>query len=151
MKNEKRTPIILAPITDEEKKVLTKVFLGNESLYVLYRRPMCPGIQIGMLSESMRKYSPETANCDGLDEATEKAYFYNGCSRLEEIAPQIIDRPIYKIYPSDEKTVDRYQILNRTHIRRLKIRLTRLLEGTYKIYPEPVSVMERKVFKKTRQ
>ena len=145
----KNPSIILTPITEEEKDVLTKEFCGDMSIYVLYRRPMHEGIQIGMLSSSMRTHFSSTANYYQVEESEEKAYFYNGCSDLERIATEVTDRPVYKVRPNDDRTVAGYDVLNGTKVNNLRIWLEDILDGSYKINPEPVPVLERTAFKKT--
>jgi len=145
----KNPSIILTPITEEEKEVLTKQFMGEEDIYVLYRRPMCESVQIGMLSTSMRKYFSSTANYYGVEESNEKAYFYNGGSNLKTIAKEITDRPVYEVRPDNDRTVSGYNVLNGTRINNLRIWLNDILDGSYKINPESAPVLDRKVFKKT--
>jgi hypothetical protein len=131
--------IILTPITNEEKIQFEKNFMGEESIYVLYRLPNSEGIHIGMMSSSMRKYFPSTANVWNIDSATSMAFFYNGCSELENNASQITDRPVYRVRPSDDRMVSSYDILNGTPENGLRIRLEDVVDGNYTLNSETPS------------
>ena len=135
--------IILTPITDEEKKQFESDFMGDESIYVLYRLPNSEGIHIGMMSSSMRKYFPSTANVWNLDSATSLAFFYNGCSELESSASQITDRPVYIVRPSDDRMVSGYDVLNGTPENGLRIWLEDVVDGNYTLNPETPSVLRK--------
>lgn len=133
MKVRLRNPeIILMPITEQEKEKYENNSWDG-SLYVLYKTPLSKEIQIGMLSASMQRYFPATANVWNLEYATSKAFFYNGCSELERNALKITDRPVYRIRPSDERTVLGYDILNATKENGLRIFLEDVVDGTYTI------------------
>lgn len=62
-----------------------------------------------------------------------KPFFYNGCSELERNDLKITDRPVYRIRPSDERTVLEYDILNATKENGLRIFLEDVVDGTYTI------------------
>ena len=128
--------IILMPITEREKEKYEKDSWDG-SLYVLYKTPLSEEIQIGMLSASMQRYFPATANVWNLEYATSKAYFYNGCSELEKNAELVTDRPVYKIRPSDKRTVLGYDILNGTKENGLRVWLEDVVDGTYAIDEDP--------------
>ena len=133
MKVRLRNPeIILMPITEQEKEKYENNSWDG-SLYVLYKTPLSEEIQIGMLSASMQRYFPATANVWNLEYATSKAFFYNGYSELEKNALKITDRPVYRIRPSDERTVLEYDILNATKENGLRIFLEDVVDGTYTI------------------
>ena len=83
--------IILTPITDEEKEQYEEDSTGDESIYVLYRLPDSEEIQIGMMSTSMRKYFPSTANVWQLGNATSKAFFYDVASAFKKNAMEKVD------------------------------------------------------------
>ena len=136
----KNPDIILMPISDEEKEQYEKEFMGDESIYVLYRLPDSEEIQIGMMSSSMRKYFPSTANVRQLDNATSKAFFYNGASDLEKKAMGITDRPVYRIRPSDNRTVDGYDVLNGTPENGLRVWLEDVVDGKYTIKADTSTV-----------
>ena len=135
--------IILTPITDEEKALFEKDFMGDESIYVLYRLPNSEGVHIGMMSSSMRKYFPTTANVWKLDNATSKAFFYNGCSELEKNALAITDRPVYRVRPSDDRMVSGYDVLNGTPENGLRIWLEDVVDGNYTINAKTPSVLRK--------
>lgn len=133
MKVRLRNPeIILMPITEQEKEKYENNSWDG-SLYVLYKTPLSEEIQIGMLSASMQRYFPATANIWNLEYATSKAFFYNGCSELERNALAIKDRPVYRVRPSDERTVLGYDILNATEENGLGVFLEDIIDGTYTI------------------
>jgi len=127
----KNPDIILTPITDEEKEQFENDFMGDEHIYVLYRLPNSEEIYIGMMSSSMRKYFPSIANIWNLSSATSMAFFYNGGSKLERIASQITDRPVYRVRPSDDRRVSGYDVLNGTLENGLGIRLEDMVDGNY--------------------
>lgn len=129
----KNPDIILMPISNEEKEKYENEFMGDESIYVLYRLPDSEEIQIGMMSTSMKKYFPLTANVGQLDNATSRAFFYNGASDLERRAMEITDRPVYRIRPSDDRTVVGYDVLNGTPENELRIWLEDVVDGRYTI------------------
>ena len=127
-----RAGIILIPISDREKEQLEKnKDIGDENIYVLYKLPDSEKIQIGMMSSLVRSYSPSLANIRYLDSATSKAYFYGGGSKLESNAMRITDRPVYRIIPSDKRTVSGYEVLNGTIDNGLAILLDFVVDGEY--------------------
>ena len=97
------------------------------------KTPLSEEIQIGMLSASMQRYFPATANVWNLEYATSKAFFYNGCSESERNALKITDRPVYRIRPSDKRTILGYDILNATKENGLRIFLEDVVDGAYTI------------------
>ncbi len=125
--------IILTPITEEEKIQIESGFMGDESIYVLYRLPSSDAVEIGMMSSSMRKYFPATANVWYLDKATSKAFFYNGCFELEEEAEEVTDRPVYRVRSTDDRLVAGYDVLNGTPENGLNISLEDVVDGGYTI------------------
>ncbi len=131
MTSLKKPNIILMPISEKEKEAYLNDFLGDESVYVLYKLPESNDIHIGMISSSMRIYFPLTANALKLDEATTKAYFYNGGAELERKAMEITDRPVYRIRPTDERTVSGYDVINGTPDNGLRIWLDDVVDGNY--------------------
>ncbi len=135
--------IILIPITDDEKEKQEQKFMGDDDLYVLYKLPDSDQIQIGMLSSSMREYFPETVNVWDLIYATSKAYFYNGSSQMERDASQITDRPVYRIRPTDDRTVSEYDILNATDENNLSIRLEDVVDGNYMVEKTAPSTLRK--------
>lgn len=135
--------IILTPITDEEREQIENETMGDESIYVLYRLPDSKGIHIGMMSSSMRRYFPCTANVWELDNATTKAFFYNGCSELENAADEIGDRPVYRIRPTDDRMVSGYDVLNGTPENGLRVWLEDIVDGRYTINKDSQSVEEK--------
>lgn len=128
--------IILMPVTDEEAEEISKRFMGDEDIYVLYRLPEVEGIHIGMLSSSMREHFPMIANIWNLDEATSSALFYNGCSELERKAEEVTDRPVYRIRPTDDRMVAGYDVLNGTPENNLRVWLEDVVDGKYTVEPE---------------
>ncbi len=135
--------IILMPITDEEKQQFESDFMGDESIYVLYRLPNSEGIHIGMMSSSMRKYCPSIANVWYLDNATSLAFFYNGCLELESSTSQITDRPVYVVRPSDDRMVSGYDVLNGTPENGLRICLEDVVDKNYTLNPKTPSVLRK--------
>ena len=140
----KNPDIILMPISNEEKEKYENEFMGDESIYVLYRLPDSEKIQIGMMSTSMRKYFPLTANVWKLDNATSRAFFYNGTSDLERSAMEITDRPVYRIRPSDDRTVIGYDVLNGTPENELRIWLEDVVDGRYTINSDISTVRKKR-------
>ncbi|MCI8347671.1 MAG: hypothetical protein HFJ12_06995 [Bacilli bacterium] len=130
--------IILIPITEDEKECL-----DEEDLYVLYKLPDSKQIQIGMLSPSMREYFPSTTNIWNLIYATSKAYFYNGGSELEAESSQITERPVYRVGPTDDRTVNEYTILNATDENNLSICLKDVIEGNYIVEKSSPSILRK--------
>lgn len=139
----KNPEIILTPITAEEKEQLEKDFMGDESIYVLYRLPDSEEIHIGMMSSSIGKYFPVIANIWNLDNATTKAFFYNGCSELENIASQITDRPVYRVVPNDDRTVYGYSVLNATKENNLYVPLEDIVDENYTLNDEKTPILKR--------
>lgn len=135
--------IILTPINEEEKKQLESDFMGDESIYVLYRLPDSEGIHIGMMSSSARKYAPSIANIWDLDKAISMAFFYNGCQELESNASQITDRPVYRISPTDDRMVLGYDVLNVTLENGLGIPLENVVDGKYTLNVETPSIIKK--------
>lgn len=135
--------IILIPITDEEKKQLESKFMGDESIYVLYTLPNSEEIHIGMMSSSMRKHFPATANVWNLENATSMAFFYNGCSELENNASQITDRPVYRVRPTDDRMVSGYDVLNGTSENGLEVVLKDVVDGNYTLNVETPLVIKK--------
>lgn len=116
----KNPTIILMPLREDE---IEKHSSGFSDLYLLYKNERGE-IEIGI--PSMINYFPETANMYGSGMATEKAYFYCGASRLKSEAQEITDRPVYAVYPSDDRKVEHYEILNS-----VDVDLNSILNGTY--------------------
>ncbi len=135
--------IILTPITDSEKAECEKRFMGDESVYVLYRLPDSHDIHIGMMSSSMREHFPSLANVWNLSNAISKAYFYNGCSELEANATQITDRPVYVVEPTDDRMVSEYDILNATTENGLGIRLEDIVDGKYTLSDGKPAILKK--------
>ena len=131
MTSLKNPNIILMPISEKEKEGYLNDLLGDESVYVLYKLPESNDIHIGMMSSSIKAYFPSTSNVWRLDEATTKAYFYNGGSVLENKAMEITDRPVYRIRPSDDRIVSGYDVINETPDNGLRICLDDVVDGNY--------------------
>ncbi len=139
----KNPGIILMPITDEEREQFEKEFMGDESIYVLYRLPHSEGIHIGMMSSSMRKYFPATANVCNLDSTTSMSFFYNGSSELENSALEITDRPVFRVRPSDDRMVLDYDVLNKISENGQRIRLEDVVDGNYTLNAETPFVLKK--------
>lgn len=120
-------PIILMPLDENEIEQYAESFA---SLYLLYKDVESGQISIGI--PSMQRYSPSVGNMYGSEKSNEKKYFYNGGSELESQVDKIDDRPIYEIYPSDDRTVAGYQVLGG-----IQIRLEDVLCGIDKIEKGP--------------
>ena len=120
--------IILMPLSNREKDNLERQFMGNESIYVLYRLPDSEEIHIGMMAESIRKNSV-IKNVKYLNKATTKAYFYDGASILYNKANEITDRPIYQVFPSNKRTVLGYNILNFDVSKNARVKLDDIVNG----------------------
>lgn len=132
----KNPELVLTPITNGEFEAAQKEFMGDESIYVLYKLPTSGNIHIGMMSSSVRKYCPEVANVWNLDEATSMAFFHNGGSELESKADSITDRPVYRIVPSGDRVVNECQILNGTPYNGLEVGLDDVVDGIYSVDAE---------------
>lgn len=117
----KNPTLIITPVSQEE---LNEGF-GWGSLYALYKNENGE-VEIGI--PDMIEYFPEIANMSGFSDATEKAFFYSGGSRLIESAPTINDRPIYSIQPSDDRKIEKYDIINNVNVK-----LSDVLNGTFKV------------------
>ncbi len=113
--------LIVTPISFEE----ANEDLGFSSLYVLYKNENNE-IEIGM--PDMMSYFPALGNMYGYEAATEKAFFYNGASDLEEMASTISDKPVYRIQPSDDRKVESYDIING-----VDVKLDDVLNGNFKV------------------
>lgn len=143
--NLKNPDIILMPITEEEATHFGSRSYGDESIYLLYKTSDSEDvIQIGMLSSSVSKSSPDLANLWRVKDSTDIAYFYSGCIGLEQMAFDITDRPVYRITPNDDRTVSRYTILNATVENGLNVSLDDLLAGKFVIDSEETMVEKRK-------
>lgn len=116
----KNPTIIAMPLREDE---VEKYSSGFSDLYLLYRNERGE-IEIGI--PSMQKYFPETGNMYGSRMATQKAYFYCGASKLKSEAQEVTDRPVYEIYPSDDRKVENYKILND-----VDVDLDSVVNGTY--------------------
>lgn len=112
-------PIILTPLTEEEAK---KNF-GFAELYVLYLNPL-KEVEIGI--PDMEKYDYYLSNMDGIENATKKAYFFNGGTYLKMKASEVTDRPIYEVFSTDDRKVVASSIINNVNIG-----LTDVLNGKF--------------------
>ena len=112
--------IILTPLTEEE----AKTDLGFAGLYVLYVNPL-KEVEIGI--PDMEKYNVTLANMHGFENATKKAYFFNGETFLKIRASEVTDRPVYEILPSDDRKVVACNIINDVNVG-----LTDVLNGKFK-------------------
>ena len=130
---DQKGPIItLLPITKLER-IRFKDETASENVYVLYKLDESDQIQIGMVSEIMRRYFPIESNMDNLDKAIAKQYFVNGGKNLLSIASSITDRPVYIITPTIERTVKTYSIVNATIDNGLDVSLNDKILGNYKV------------------
>ena len=111
--------IILAPLTEEE----AKNNFGFAELYVLYINPL-KEVEIGI--PDMEKYDYYLSNMDGIENATKKAYFFNGGSFLKMKASEVTDRPIYEVLSTDDRKVVACSIINDVNIG-----LTDVLNGKF--------------------
>lgn len=117
----KNPKIIITPVTQEE---IDNGFTWG-TLYVLYKN-QSGEIEIGI--PEMINHFPTTANMSGLENATEKAFFCNGGSKLVELSSKINDRPIYSICPTDDRKVEEYEVING-----VDVNLGDVLNGTFKV------------------
>ena len=113
--------LIITPVTQEE---INEGF-GWASIYVLYKNKNNK-VEIGI--PDMLEYSSKTANMAGVSESTEIALFYNGGSKLMELAPHINNRPVYAIQPSDNRKVAFYDVINN-----VDVKLSDVLNGSFKV------------------
>lgn len=113
------TPIILTPLTEEE----AKNNFGFAELYVLYLNPL-KEVEIGI--PDMEKYDYYLSNMDGIENATKKAYFFNGGTYLKMKASEVTDRPIYEVFSTDDRKVVASSIINNVNIG-----LTDVLNGKF--------------------
>ena len=112
-------PIILTPLTEEE----AKNNFGFAELYVLYLNPL-KEVEIGI--PDMEKYDYYLSNMDGIENATKKAYFFNGGTYLKMKASEVTDRPIYEVFSTDDRKVVASSIINNVNIG-----LTDVLNGEF--------------------
>ena len=112
-------PIILTPLTEEE----AKNNFGFAELYVLYLNPL-KEVEIGI--PDMEKYDYYLSNMDGIENATKKAYFFNGGTYLKMKASEVTDRPIYEVFSTDDRKVVASSIINNVNIG-----LTDVLNGKF--------------------
>ena len=112
-------PIILTPLTEEE----AKNNFGFAELYVLYLNPL-KEVEIGI--PDMEKYDYYLSNMDGIENATKKAYFFNGGTYLKMKASKVTDRPIYEVFSTDDRKVVASSIINNVNIG-----LTDVLNGKF--------------------
>lgn len=112
-------PIILTPLTEEEAK---NNFEFAE-LYVLYLNSL-KEVEIGI--PDMEKYDYYLSNMDGIENATKKAYFFNGGTYLKMKASEVTDRPIYEVFSTDDRKVVASSIINNVNIG-----LTDVLNGKF--------------------
>jgi len=112
-------PIILTPLTEEE----AKNNFGFAELYVLYLNPL-KEVEIGI--PDMEKYDYYLSNMDGIENATKKAYFFNGGTYLKMKASEVTDRPIYEVFSTDDRKVVASNIINNVNIG-----LTDVLNGKF--------------------
>lgn len=112
-------PIILTPLTEEE----AKNNFGFAELYVLYLNPL-KEVEIGI--PDMGKYDYYLSNMDGIENATKKAYFFNGGTYLKMKASEVTDRPIYEVFSTDDRKVVASSIINNVNIG-----LTDVLNGKF--------------------
>ena len=112
-------PIILTPLTEEE----AKNNFGFAELYVLYLNPL-KEVEIGI--PDMEKYDYYLSNMDGIENATKKAYFFNGGTYLKMKASEVTDRPIYEVFSTDYRKVVASSIINNVNIG-----LTDVLNGKF--------------------
>lgn len=113
------SPIILTPLTEEE----AKNNFGFAELYVLYLNPL-KEVEIGI--PDMEKYDYYLSNMDGIENATKKAYFFNGGTYLKMKASEVTDRPIYEVFSTDDRKVVASSIINNVNIG-----LTDVLNGKF--------------------
>ena len=112
-------PIILTPLTEEE----AKNNFGFAELYLLYLNPL-KEVEIGI--PDMEKYDYYLSNMDGIENATKKAYFFNGGTYLKMKASEVTDRPIYEVFSTDDRKVVASSIINNVNIG-----LTDVLNGKF--------------------
>lgn len=112
-------PIILTPLTEEE----AKNNFGFAELYILYLNPL-KEVEIGI--PDMEKYDYYLSNMDGIENATKKAYFFNGGTYLKMNASEVTDRPIYEVFSTDDRKVVASSIINNVNIG-----LTDVLNGKF--------------------
>ena len=112
-------PIILTPLTEEE----AKNNFGFAELYVLYLNPL-KEVEIGI--PDIEKYDYYLSNMDGIENATKKAYFFNGGTYLKMKASEVTDRPIYEVFSTDDRKVVASSIINNVNIG-----LTDVLNGKF--------------------
>lgn len=112
---EKKSLLILIPITKEEQYKIVDT-LGDDNLYMLYRRKNSSEIDIGMLSSTMREYYPEIANARHLDEVFLCRYFYGGGEEILDKASELRDRPVYIVLVTPDRKIEKLDILNEFYI-----------------------------------
>lgn len=111
--------MILTPLTEEE----AKNNFGFAKIYVLYVNPL-KEVEIGI--PDMEKYDYSLGNMHGIENATKKAYFFNGGTVLKMKASEVTDRPIYEVLSTDDRKVVACSIINNVNIG-----LTDVLNGKF--------------------
>lgn len=103
--------LVLIPVSEVEREKLNRNSeFRNVGVYILYRRSDNDNIQIGMLDESLGAFF-ESRNLRGADTASFYEFFYESSS-LKNTASKILDRPVYEVFPSENRQVLSYNILN---------------------------------------
>ena len=120
--------LVLVPISENEREKLESLQkkLVSGSIYVLYKDNNGT-IKIGI--PEMERFFPETANMDGFLESNEKAFFFRGPTKYENVS----DRPIYKIKTDSNQNVIGYEIAND-----INIELNDILNGNYVINADSI-------------
>ena len=114
-------------------KALTLMPIGEfedyniKDLYALYLSDA--GVEIAILDPELLEDMPTMANIAGLEEADEIALFV-------EPKGDVSDRPVYKIYPAFDRTINKYEVING-----FDVSLGHIIEGKYKVKSIP-SVIE---------
>lgn len=101
--------MILTPLTEEE----AKNNFGFAKIYVLYVNPL-KEVEIGI--PDMEKYDRSLGNMHGIENATKKAYFFNGGTFLKMKASEVTDRPVYEVLSTDDRKVVACSIINNVNI-----------------------------------
>ena len=114
--------ITMMPIRDDE----LEEYLDTSFIYLLYKTINSEKINIGV--PFMDSYYPRLANMNGAEKSLEKKYFISNNNLLNQQIKDNTERPIYELFPDDDRTVSSYRCLGN-----LDIPLEDLLNGNYEI------------------
>lgn len=113
-----------------KSKTLTLMPIGEfedydvKDLYALYTSDA--GIEIGILDPELVEDMPSIANISGLEDTDDIALFVDADDT-------VTDRPVYRIYPNIDRTVNTFEVING-----INVPLDKIVMGEYKIGTSPM-------------